>query len=508
MLCGEAGTGKTTFINSMLDQSLLPHMFSSVSGIKNNTTVLTYNNPNASSGSALDYERDFQPERMHGEPGIAITETKFELIDEDNSKLNLSIIDTPGFGSNDDNSTCLSEITNFLQQQFDSVLAEETRVKRNLRFDDTRVHVCLYFVVPTGHGLRELDILAMKSLAKYCNIIPIVGRADTFTPQELQSFKAAVASDIEYHSVPVYRFDWDEEEDDADTIEENKALANLQPFAVIASEDKILVDGKLIQARRYPWGVIDVNDAKLSDFPIVKNVLLGSHLQDLKDLTHDFLYENYRTERLSGVVPENSRMADPPSLSNLAAVANSTSMATLSYPDQSQEFTDTGSTVASSTPMTPVKKSSAQFSNTNTPVKTPSTLQGSPSKSSLHDSPYQMRSPDPAKTQQLRMLSETVPYVLKHERILTRQQKLEELELRSARELALRAAALDRRVAEMKQREKLLQLQNKAKSQDSVASRRSEYEDTESHRPLTRESSVVKKEDTMTDLHSIISNRE
>jgi cell division control protein 11 len=28
----------------------------------------------------------------------------------------------------------------------------------------------------------------------------------------------------------------------------------------------------------------------------------SSHLQDLKEITHDFLYENYRTEKLSRTV--------------------------------------------------------------------------------------------------------------------------------------------------------------------------------------------------------------
>lgn len=39
-----------------------------------------------------------------------------------------------------------------------------------------------------------------------------------------------------------------------------------------------------------------------SDFARLRSALLSTHLQDLKEITHDFLYENYRTEKLSRTV--------------------------------------------------------------------------------------------------------------------------------------------------------------------------------------------------------------
>ena len=131
-----------------------------------NTSILTKN--------------EFNPRTINEEPGIALTETHIEIIDDDNQKLLLNIIDTPGFGENLNNELCFIEIENYLKQQFDLVLAEETRIKRNPRFVDTRVHVMLYFITPTGHGLREIDIQCMKRLSKYVNIIPVIGKADSF----------------------------------------------------------------------------------------------------------------------------------------------------------------------------------------------------------------------------------------------------------------------------------------------------------------------------------------
>ena len=40
----------------------------------------------------------------------------------------------------------------YLERQYDDILAEESRIKRNPRFRDNRVHALLYFITPTGHS--------------------------------------------------------------------------------------------------------------------------------------------------------------------------------------------------------------------------------------------------------------------------------------------------------------------------------------------------------------------
>lgn len=48
--------------------------------------------------------------------------------------------------------TSFNEILGFMEKQYDDILAMESRIKRNPRFRDNRVHVMLYFITPTGHG--------------------------------------------------------------------------------------------------------------------------------------------------------------------------------------------------------------------------------------------------------------------------------------------------------------------------------------------------------------------
>ena len=49
-------------------------------------------------------------------------------------------------------SSSFQEITNYIERQYDDILAEQSRIKRNPRFKDNRVHALLYFIPPTGHA--------------------------------------------------------------------------------------------------------------------------------------------------------------------------------------------------------------------------------------------------------------------------------------------------------------------------------------------------------------------
>merc|ERR1712000_271932 len=215
MVCGASGTGRTTFVNTLCGKDVLQHK-----------------------------ESD-DASNAHTEDGVKIKPITVELeLDEEGTRISLTIVDTPGFGDQIDNEASSSEIVGYLENQYDDIVAEESRIKRNPRFRDNRVHAMLYFITPTGHGLRELDIELMKRLAPRVNVIPVIGRADSLTPAELAESKKLVMEDIEHYRIPVYNFPYDIEEDDEDTVEENAELRGLMPFAIVGSEEVVEVNGR------------------------------------------------------------------------------------------------------------------------------------------------------------------------------------------------------------------------------------------------------------------------
>ena len=64
---------------------------------------------------------------------------------------------------------------------------------RRLEKLDLRVHACLYFIRPTGHSLKPLDLEIMKRLCTRVNLIPVIAKADTLSQADLNKFKQRVS---------------------------------------------------------------------------------------------------------------------------------------------------------------------------------------------------------------------------------------------------------------------------------------------------------------------------
>lgn len=112
-------------------------------------------------------------------------------IEERGVKLRLTIVDTPGFGDSIDSSNCYKPIIQYIDDQFERFLNDESGLNRR-NISDNRAHCCFYFISPWGHGLKPLDIECMKALQNKVNIIPIIAKADTLTAIEVKRLKTRV----------------------------------------------------------------------------------------------------------------------------------------------------------------------------------------------------------------------------------------------------------------------------------------------------------------------------
>lgn len=57
----------------------------------------------------------------------------------------------------------------------------------------------------------------MKKLGKRCNLIPIVAKADTLTPDALKSFKERIRDCISTHGIQIYAVNAADSASEADT---------------------------------------------------------------------------------------------------------------------------------------------------------------------------------------------------------------------------------------------------------------------------------------------------
>ena len=63
---------------------------------------------------------------------------------------------------------------------------------RDRYIQDTRIHCCIYFISPTGHSLRPIDIIVIKKLSEVVNVVPVIAKSDTLTIEERDAFKLKV----------------------------------------------------------------------------------------------------------------------------------------------------------------------------------------------------------------------------------------------------------------------------------------------------------------------------
>ncbi|KAJ3155510.1 hypothetical protein HDU89_006473 [Geranomyces variabilis] len=265
MVVGESGLGKSTLVNTLFNSSLYPN--------KENK------------------------EPTHETPKTVDIQTISADVEENGVKLKLTVIDTPGFGDFVNNEESWRPILENIEARYDAYLEQENRVNRK-RIVDTRVHACLYFISPTGHSLKPLDIEFMRQLAARVNLIPVIAKSDTLTEDEIKAFKVRILEDIAYNKIQIYQPPI-HDNDDPETIQENRDIISRIPFAIVGSDKEVEVNGKKVRGRKYPWGVIEVDNEEHCDFVKLRQMLIRTHMEELKEYTNEVLYESYRMGKLT-----------------------------------------------------------------------------------------------------------------------------------------------------------------------------------------------------------------
>lgn len=136
------------------------------------------------------------------------------IIEENGVRLRLNIVDTPGYGDLINNDRCWDPIVKYIKDQHSAYLRKELTAQRERYIQDTRIHCCLFFIQPSGHSLKPIDIVVLKKLSDVVNVVPVIAKADSLTLEERQAFKERIKEEFAFHNLKMYPYDNDDLDED------------------------------------------------------------------------------------------------------------------------------------------------------------------------------------------------------------------------------------------------------------------------------------------------------
>ncbi|KAI9475984.1 MAG: Septin-domain-containing protein [Benjaminiella poitrasii] len=295
MVVGQTGLGKSTLINTLFASHLID------SKGRKNVEELTRQTTKIESVS--------------------------HVIEENGVVLRLNIVDTPGYGDQVNNEECWEPIIKYIKDQHSTYLRKELTAQREKFIQDNRVHCCLYFIAPSGHSLKPIDIIVLKKLVEVVNVVPVIAKADSLTIEERAIFKQKINAELAFHNIQLYPYDNMEDYDEEERML-NVSIRELLPFAIVGSEKQVIVDGKAVIGRKTRWGAVVVEDENHCEFIHLRNFLTRTHLQDLIETTAMVHYETFRSNQLlalkGAVSPNINNSPSSPTASENSAATNNT----------------------------------------------------------------------------------------------------------------------------------------------------------------------------------------
>ncbi|CAM9808835.1 unnamed protein product, partial [Scytosiphon promiscuus] len=266
IVAGESGLGKTTFLNN-----IFRHL---------------NRGENPMDQAAVVQARGGGGMFGHGKT-LTIEERSFKYKTHEEDEYEFFLVDTPGYGDHVNTSKSFRPVVDYVAKGNKAYLAEIMSGNDSPE-KDGRTDVCIYFIA--AHRFKAIDIEYMEQLSKVVAVIPVIGKSDSMTLDEMKSFKkeiidlAAKAATLDFFQFSDHAW--------------TKCVATLQianpphwlgekqppPYAVISS--RLDDPGGHISApdpaRRYPWGTCHVMRPAHSDNAYLQCLLLEDGFQDMK----------------------------------------------------------------------------------------------------------------------------------------------------------------------------------------------------------------------------------
>lgn len=195
---------------------------------------------------------------------------------------------TRNYGFNLNNKDNTQEIIDFLESRLQNKYQEESKPTRK-KIEDL-IHLAILIIEPINKGLKLQDVQLIRTIQNRCNILIVIGKCDLLTKQELLMQKLLINSSKMEHQLQVYNFNDNGLELDQEIVSLLTDFQDQQPFGIINGNS---------DDHKTRVGKISIDIEKYSDMKLIKDTLFCINLAEFRELTNNYIYEGYRTEKLT-----------------------------------------------------------------------------------------------------------------------------------------------------------------------------------------------------------------
>ncbi|KAI9806253.1 MAG: hypothetical protein M1825_006368 [Sarcosagium campestre] len=161
---------------------------------------------------------------------------------------NLCFVDTPGYRSTLSFTDSMDHVIRYVEAQFEKAasfakMSDSDALSLLGGNGGTQVDVALYLI---AQEVKPVDVEFMRRLCPLTNVIPVIAKADTLSPSEIQELKASVIQEMKNANLSPFLFgaSWDGASAEAE---------NVPPFAIssAAASDADNMDASLLMSSEY-----------------------------------------------------------------------------------------------------------------------------------------------------------------------------------------------------------------------------------------------------------------
>lgn len=240
--------------------------------------------------STLFNKNVFKKEEETKDKGCVRFSTSKTVLEEHGVSLSVKITEAFDLETTKEKNETKNSIASFLEESLEYSFISETKGWTIEQCDDNKgFDAVIFLIMPHERFLSKSKLDLLKEIHTMIPIIPIICKAEIMTQFELKRLKMNIHKQLKENNIKTLSFEnvsWISEKNDR--FWENFPIS--VPSGSFSRKEMFETE---LKTRNYPWGLLFLDDSSVSDFLLLRKILVSNYFGYLKREAV-FMYEDYK----------------------------------------------------------------------------------------------------------------------------------------------------------------------------------------------------------------------